>query len=61
MRTARLDGSTFGGRMNAKVSNALGTGGELAQIEREKHRIQDRIDEEKNAKEAIEGRIAPTR
>lgn len=61
MRTALLNGSTFGGRMGARFGEALGTGGELARIEREKQHIQDRIDEEKNAKEAIEGRIAPVK
>ena len=59
MRTARLDGSTFAGRMGTRFSNAIGSGGELAQIEREKHDLQDKIDAEKNAKEAIEAEIAP--
>lgn len=44
MRTARLDGSSFGGRLGARVSNFLGTGGELADIERQKHAIQDELD-----------------
>lgn len=61
MRTARLNGSTFGGRLHAGLSNTFGTGGEMARIERQKTAIQDQIDAEKNAKEAIEGRIAPTR
>ncbi len=59
LRQAKLNGSTFGGRMGARMSEALGTGGALGEIAKEKQQIQDRIDKHKNAKEAIEGRIAP--
>lgn len=62
MRTARLNHSTFGGRMHQRVSDVLGTGGELATIEREKHEIQDQLDRidrdikaHEDAKAAIKG------
>lgn len=61
MRTARLDGSTMLGRAGARFSNTFGTRGALGRIEQEKHDIQDKINSEKNAKEAIEASIAPTR
>ncbi len=44
MRTARLNESTLSGRIHQRVSDIAGTGGELATIEREKHAIQDQID-----------------
>lgn len=56
MRSARLDGSTFGGRLGAHISNALGTGGEMAEIEREKHQIKDQIDAIDNQIKAAEDR-----
>lgn len=45
MRTAILNGSTFGGRLHTHISNALGTGGTAGRLEVEKHRIQDQIDD----------------
>lgn len=45
MRTARLNESTLGGRIHQRVSDFAGSGGELAAIEREKHAIQDQIDD----------------
>ena len=45
MRTARLDGSTFGGRLHSRFSNALGSGGVDARLEREKHQVQDELDQ----------------
>lgn len=45
MRTARLNGSTLPGRIDARLGDLLGTGGDLARIEREKHAVQDRLDD----------------
>lgn len=45
MRTARLNGSTLPGRIGAKLGETFGTGGELAQLEREKHYVQDQLDD----------------
>ncbi|MGM9849677.1 MAG: conjugal transfer protein TrbL family protein [Bacilli bacterium] len=62
MRTARLNESTLGGRLNQRISNITGSGGELAAIEREKHAIQDQLDEidrdikiQEDAKNEIKG------
>ncbi len=61
MRTARLNGSTFGGRLHAGLSNTLGTRGEMGQIEKDKKRLQTRIDEVKAEKERAEANIAPSK
>jgi hypothetical protein len=65
MRTAILNESTLGGRIHQRVSDALGTGGELATLERQKHAIQDQIDRidrdikaEEDLKTQIKGRPA---
>jgi hypothetical protein len=60
-RKAKLDGSTPLGRMGARTSNMLGTGGAEHRIAKEKSKLQDQIDKEKEAKDRIEGEIAPTR
>jgi len=59
LRQAQLDGSTFGGRMGARASNFLGTGGAMASIAAEKTEIQDNIDRVKKEKEKEEAAIAP--
>lgn len=68
MRTARLNGSTLSGRLGARMGNITGSGGELAQIEREKDEIesqQKKLDNEIKAiedkKKAIQQKIAPTK
>lgn len=61
MRTALLNGSTFGGRMKTRVENFIGTGGEDARIEREKYEYQKELDDLKEQKDTIEAEIAPTR
>lgn len=61
MRTARLNGSTFGGRLHAGLSEGLGTGGELARIEREKDRIEGEQKRYDDQIKSIEDRIAPTK
>ena len=54
MRTARLNESSFAGRMGARVGNVLGTGGELASIEREKSIEQDAIKQIDNSIKGLE-------
>ena len=43
MRTAILDGSTFGGRTHERFSAFMGTGGRMTTITSQKHQINDRI------------------
>lgn len=58
LRSARLQGSTWHGRLGAATSSLLGTGGEMARIEKEKVQLQDKIDDQKKYKEQVEARIA---
>lgn len=61
MRTAILNGSTFGGRMQTRLENFLGTGGEEARIEQEKDVYQKQLDNLKEQKDTVESKIASTR
>lgn len=54
MRTARLNGSTFGGRLRSSLGNTFGTGGALARIEAEKMAHQNEIDAIDNQIKGIE-------
>ncbi len=59
MRTARLNGSTVGGRMGERFAGFTGSGGAMREIEAEKQDLQHKIDVEENEKKSIEARIAP--
>lgn len=59
MRTAILNGSTFGGRMGQRVSGALGTGGESARIAREKENIDVEIRKQESIIKRLDDEMAP--
>lgn len=61
MRQAALDKSSFGGRMGARLAAMTGFRSESENIAEQKHDLQERIDDLKNQKEAVEARIAPSR
>lgn len=56
MRTAILNGSTFAGRFSNRVSEFVGTRGQLGNIEAQKHDAQDQIDRLDNEIKGFEDR-----
>ena len=58
---ARANGSTFFGRVGARVSSTLGTPGAMGNIINKKRAYDRQIQEFENKKQEIENKIAPTR
>lgn len=57
----RANGSTFVGRMGARISSTLGTPGAMGSILNQKRDFDREIKEYENQKQAVENEIAPTR
>ena len=58
---AKSNGSTFFGRLGARVSSTLGTPGAMGNILNQKRTYDNQIQEFENKKQEIENKIAPTR
>ena len=54
MRQAKLDGSTFGGRLGARFSNALGIPSASERLEGDVHSYDERIKENQNQVKNLE-------
>ena len=61
MRQAKLDGSTFAGRMGARLAAATGIMSSSEQIARKKHAIEVKNKQHDNRIKSIEDEIAPTK
>ncbi len=59
MRQAKLNGSTFAGRMGARVTNATGLRSQSESIEKQKNALQKEIDVIEGEKKRLEAQIAP--
>ena len=61
MRQAKLDGSSFGGRLGARFASTTGFRSASENIAREKNRLETKNKENDNKIKSIEDKIAPTK